>query len=274
MIEIPEAANLCRQILETCGGRPIARVTAGLNPHKLAWFYGDQKTYGSLLEGQSIKAAAPAGSLVRLETDDAVILFAEGVNLRYHASAAGIPAKHQFLLEFASGSALSASVQMYGGMGAFREGQLDNPYYRVAREKPSPLANAFDRAWFDALAAAPGMDKLSLKAFLATEQRIPGLGNGCLQDILFAAGFLPMRKLGSLDTAQRGKLFEAVKGVLSEMTARGGRDTEKDFLRQPGGYRTTLSAATAGKPCPRCGATVEKKAYMGGSVYFCPRCQA
>jgi hypothetical protein len=29
--------------------------------------------------------------------------------------------------------------------------------------------------------------KLSLKALLATEQRIPGLGNGVLQDILFKA---------------------------------------------------------------------------------------
>jgi formamidopyrimidine-DNA glycosylase len=39
---------------------------------------------------------------------------------------------------------------------------------------------------------------LSAKAFLATEQRIPGLGNGVLQDILFTAGIHPKRKMAAI----------------------------------------------------------------------------
>lgn len=273
MIEIPEAASLCRQILETCGGKPISRVTAGQTPHKLAWFYGDRNQYQGLLAGEAIKTAAPAGSLVRLEAGEAVILFAEGVNLRYHAGPGTIPAKHQFLLEFADGSALSGAVQMYGGMGVFIEGQLDNPYYRVAREKPSPLDAAFDRTWFDGLTATGGMEKLSLKAFLATEQRVPGLGNGVLQDILFAAGFHPKRKLSGLDTGLLDRLYSAIKDVLADMTKAGGRDTERDLFGRPGGYGVRLCAATVGKPCPKCGQAIVKQAYLGGSVYFCPGCQ-
>ncbi|MCQ4762422.1 hypothetical protein NE555_17590, partial [Alistipes onderdonkii] len=41
----------------------------------------------------------------------------------------------------------------------------------------SPLGDGFDAAYFDRLVAG-AKPNLSAKAFLATEQRIPGLGNG------------------------------------------------------------------------------------------------
>ena len=40
-----------------------------------------------------------------------------------------------------------------------------------------------------------------------------------------------------------------------------------------GGYGVKLSAKTLNHPCPRCGGTIERKAYMGGNVYYCPVCQ-
>lgn len=69
------------------------------------------------------------------------------------------------------------------------------------------------------------------------------------------------------------RLYGAVRDVLSAMTDLGGRDTEKDLFGNPGGYVTKLSRNTVGKPCPVCGETIEKGPYMGGAVYWCPRCQ-
>jgi formamidopyrimidine-DNA glycosylase len=120
----------------------------------------------------------------------------------------------------------------------------------------------------------PEAQKLSLKALLATEQRIPGLGNGVLQDILFNAGMHPRKKAGTLSEKERGILFDSLKKTLSEMTAGGGRNTELDLFGRPGGYRTILSKNTAGKPCPVCGAVIKKEAYLGGSIYYCENCQA
>lgn len=53
--------------------------------------------------------------------------------------------------------------------------------------------------------------KLSVKAVLATEQRIPGLGNGVLQDILFNAKINPKRKIGSLADFEKSSLLQAIK---------------------------------------------------------------
>jgi formamidopyrimidine-DNA glycosylase len=53
-----------------------------------------------------------------------------------------------------------------------------------------------------------------------------------------------------------------------------GRDTELDLDGAPGGYATIMSRKNVGKPYPSCGNAIEKAACMGGSVYFCPACQA
>ena len=160
---------------------------------------------------------------------------------------------------------------MYGGINAF-PGKSDNPYYQGARTKCSPLEERFDAGYFSRLWAA-SKQNLSAKAFLATEQRIPGLGNGVLQDILFRAGIHPKRKLATLGDADAERLFRTLKSVLREMTDRGGRDTEKDLFGKPGGYAVQLSRNTCAEPCPVCGGPIVKEAYLGGAVYYCPCCQ-
>jgi formamidopyrimidine-DNA glycosylase len=177
------------------------------------------------------------------------------------------------LIEFEDATAISASVQMYGGLWCFREGEFHNPYYDAARSKPSPLSDEFDRAYFDRLITSADVQKLSTKAFMATEQRIPGLGNGVLQDILYKARIHPKRRVETLTEDERETIFYSVKSTLKEMTTQGGRDTMRDLFGKPGGYRTRLSQTSIDKPCPVCGGTIVKQAYMGGSVYFCTGCQ-
>lgn len=272
MLELPESHAMSRQITDTLKGKTIARAKANASPHGFAWFFGDPMLYDGMLCGHTLGEARPVGGQVEIDAEGVKLLFGDGVNLRYFAPSAKLPAKHQLLLTFDDSSALAASVQMYGGLWAFPEGTNENPYYLVALEKPSPLTDAFDAAYFHSLieSASP---KLSVKAFLATEQRIPGLGNGVLQDILFLAGLHPARPLHTVERAQRESLYFHVKDTLAQMAREGGRDTEKDLFGKPGGYRTLLSRKTWQYPCPKCGGAIERKAYLGGNVYFCARCQ-
>jgi formamidopyrimidine-DNA glycosylase len=274
MIELPEALNIAGQLNKAISGKRIAGVTAAQTPHKLAWYYGEKAKYAALLIGRTIGRAAAVGGLVEIAAGETRILLGEGVGIRFHGPGESRPAKHQLLIDFKDCSALSAAVQMYGGMGAFLEGKLDNPYYKVAKEKPSPFSPAFDRDYFDRLISVPEAQKLSLKALLATEQRIPGLGNGVLQDILFNAGMHPKKKTGTLSAKDRKVLFDSVKKTLAAMAAEGGRDTESDLFGRPGGYKTVLSKNTVNKPCPVCGTVIKKEAYMGGSIYYCTGCQS
>ena len=273
MIELPEAVTLARQLDTSVRGERVTGVIAGGTPHKMAWFHDDPRAYPGLLGGTTLGPARQRGGYVEIDMDDARLLVAEGVALRLHAAGAPRPDKHQLLLELAGGSALSASVQMYGGVWAFRAGTFDNAYYRAACTAPSPLTPAFDREHWHRLLAAPKAQKGSVKGLLATEQRIPGLGNGVLQDILLAARLHPRRKVGSLNDDERGALYDAITSTLAQMAERGGRDTERDLYGRPGGYRTKLSRNTAGGPCAACGSVIVKETYMGGAIYVCPGCQ-
>jgi formamidopyrimidine-DNA glycosylase len=167
MIELPEAINLAKQINDTISGKQIKSVTVAHTPHKLAWYYGDKAKYSGILIGKTIGKANPYGSLVEIKAENANILLGEGAGIRFHSKNEPRPAKHQLLIEFEDGSAISASVQMYGGMGAFLDGELDNKYYLVAKQIPSPLSPSFNTVYFDRIISVPEVQKLSLKALLA-----------------------------------------------------------------------------------------------------------
>lgn len=197
--------------------------------------------------------------------------------IKYHAPGEKLPAKHQLWLEFEdfSGdgtSSMTCTVQMWGAMFCYKAGTEFQPNEYKLNKSPTPLMDEFNRAYFEMLFSETPQN-LSAKAFLATEQRIPGLGNGVLQDILFNAKINPRTKLEKLTDAEIENLYKSVRETLFAMVAQGGRDTEKDLFGCPGGYKTILSANTIADPCPVCGDKIIREAYMGGNIYYCPTCQ-
>lgn len=274
MLEIPEAIVIGRQAAETLKGKRIESVIANHSPHKFAWFYGDPDEYESRLKGHTIDSAAAFGCMVEIAAGPMRIVLAEGTSPRYYRPGEKLPAKHQFLAMFDDGSSLVGSAQMYGAVWAFPAEQFENPYYLGAKRKPSPLTDEFDYAHYESLLEGQKLGSLSVKAFLATEQRIPGLGNGVLQDILWTARIHPKRKVSTLSDGELHTLFDSMKSVLNKMVAQGGRDTERDLFGIPGGYKTILSRNTVDSPCPVCGTIIKKAAYLGGSIYYCEECQS
>lgn len=275
MLEIPEAITIAKQLEKELKGKRVENVTAGYSPHKFAWLIDGGVHYHSLMDSQIILQASATGGMVEVKVGDATLVFSDGVSLRFFNPGELLPEKHQLLLTFDDLSHLVATVQMYGGLYCYHTGDsFDNIYYKVAREKPSPLSDAFDMTYFWELVKPESVQKLSAKAFLATKQRIPGLGNGVLQDILWHARIHPKRKVSTLSEKAIEQLHQSIREVLQEMVRLGGRDTEKDLYGKVGGYETVMSSKKAGGYCPACGGSIIKETYMGGSVYYCPTCQS
>lgn len=273
MIELPEAKVLSKQLSKELTGKEIVEVIAAQNPHKFAWYSGDPALYDGYLSHKQIEGAISYGGQVELQAGDMALVFSDGVNLRFNTKNDPLPGKHQLLLKFNDETSLSATISMYGGLLCTPKGKNDNQYYLIAKEKPSPLSESFTLDYFFRL-FIPKDQKLSLKAFLATNQRIPGLGNGVLQDILFNAGFYPKKKVDSLNVNDKNGLYVSLINTLSTMMELGGRDTEKDIYGNPGGYTSILSKNTLTSPCKRCGSQIIKEAYLGGSIYYCSGCQS
>ncbi|MCD4712636.1 MAG: endonuclease VIII [Clostridiales bacterium] len=272
MLEIPEAYVISEQLRKEIVGAKVVSVTANTSPHKLTWYYENPDSYESRLVGHVVTDVKPLNGQVQIELENMRIALSDGVNIRVFSSGDKLPTKHQLLITFDHGKTVIFSVQMYGGIMAFESGENQNPYYLVAMQKPSPLTEAFDLNYFKSMVNHESRNP-TLKAFLATEQRFPGIGNGVLQDILFNAGMHPKRKLNNLSEQDIENLYLSIKNTLDEMVERGGRDTEKDIYGESGRYLTKLSKNTHNQPCHRCGEPIRKESYMGGSIYYCVNCQ-
>lgn len=275
MIELPEAVTYAKQLNEQVAGKIVDRVCPPSSPHKFCWFNGDVQNYHGILAGREVKGARAFGIYAEMvfgETRDNVCLnFNDGVNVRLLGPGVKRPDRYQLLVDFTDGYSLVFSVAMYGSI-ICHKGDYDSEYYVKSRDSLSPVSEAFDLEYF--LGLMKGLKpSVSTKAFLATEQRIPGLGNGCLQDILFDCGLHPKKKLSLMSLEEKERMFVSVKSVIKDMAEKGGRDTEKDLFGNDGSYSTKMSRKTQNLPCPVCGGKIVKEAYLGGAVYYCPVCQ-
>lgn len=276
MIEAPEALHLCEQLNNTVMGKRITNVFTQFTPHKFAWFSGSPEDYTEWLTGKSIDHARSQGGMVEMTIGDKVLVLTDGVNLRYYEPGAKLPVKHQLLIGFEDESCLIASVRMYGGLMCYDKDATDgkpSDYYLIAKSKPQVMTNEFNKEYFLGLINAESAQKKSAKAFLATEQTIPGLGNGVLQDILYHTHIHPKKKIALLTDKEKDNLFYQIKETLNDIYRQGGRNTETDLFGVNGNYVASLSKDTAGEACPRCGETIVKENYLGGSIYYCRGCQ-
>ncbi|MCU0503867.1 MAG: endonuclease VIII, partial [Anaerolineae bacterium] len=161
----------------------------------------------------------------------------------------------------------------WGAAMLFHDSEVpDHPW--VGKPGVSPLSDAFTYEYFEGrFGELKENDPSSVKFFVISKPGVWGVGNGCLQDILFRARIHPRRRALDLREGERRALHAALRDTLGQMVAQGGRDGEIDLYGQPGGYQRILSSETAGKPCPECGTPIEKISYLGGASYFCPKCQ-
>ncbi len=275
MIELPEATTIARQMSAELKGKRVAAGSRGNAPHKFAFYSAPAEEYAAILRGKTIGDVTVNGWLILAALDPgyALVLGCGGERIVYHRSAASLPKRYQLLLQFTDGTCLSVTVQGWGAALLLR--QADVPGHRfVNLEKPSPLSAAFTADYFLGLfAGLERCDPASVKYFMISRPGILGMGNGCLQDILWQAGIHPRRRAAELSEVEQRRLYAAIRESLHAMVEAGGRDGDVDLHGRPGGYRRILHSKAVGQPCPRCRAPIQKASYLGGAIYFCPTCQ-
>jgi formamidopyrimidine-DNA glycosylase len=275
MIELPEALVIARQMSEELRGKRIASGVRGNAPHKFAFYSRSPEEYAKILKGKTMGGATGHGSaiLAAVEPDYVFGLGVGGERILFHQDESTLPKKHQLLLHFEDGTYLTITVQGWGAAWLLHHSEVaDHPH--LGKQGVSPLSDAFTweyfRGLFETLTAE---DSRSAKYFIISEPGIWGVGNGCLQDILFRARIHPRRRAVDIVGRERRALYHAIRETLQQMVDLSGRDSEYDLYGRPGGYRRILDSKSVGQPCPECGMPIEKSQYLGGAVYFCPGCQ-
>lgn len=273
MIEHPEAVTIAGQMAETLVGKRIESAMRGNTPHKWAFYSRPAEEYAAILEGKRITGAEASGSLILLRAGAGhrIVLGGGGERILYHASADTVPEKHQLLLSFRDGTFLSVKVQGWGSCQLFTAQELKKRFGRSL----SPTEEGFTRDYFMGLfdTLKPD-DARSVKYFLISEPGVRGIGNGYLQDILFRARIHPRTRAVDLSATQRRALHKAVSDTIRRAVRLRGRTDEYDLFGERGGYARILDSSAAGQPCPKCDqVAIVKDSFLGGAIYFCPKCQ-
>ena len=273
MIELPEAYTISQDLKKELPSKEIVDVRGNFTDHKFTFYYGLPQEYRDLLVGRTVTGIKERNFYVEIEVGSYRILFRDGANIRYYSAGAQEPKKSKLLLEFNDGSFLNTTVNMYACIAVFDSRQeMENIYYNLELTRIGAKDAAFTYGYFEGL-VDERTAKLSAKAFLATEQRILGIGNGVVQDILFNARISPRTKIRDLSGQQFKSLYKAITDTLDQMIAGRGRDTETDIYGESGRYVTIMSNKHYKSGCPACKAPIRKESYLGGSVYYCPHCQ-
>ncbi len=270
MLELPEVLTLSRQLHKELRGKTIASAGPGNSPHKFAFIKPSPEALAKVLARKKVDVVTGEGKCIFFELKPrAVFSIAEmDGRILFHAKGALLPPKYQLLLSFTDGTALTATVGLWAffGVGTERVSAALNQADMI-----DPLGAAFTLARLDQLFAEYPKPTHPIKAFLINRPRLRGFGNGYMQEMLLRAGILPTRKVASIDREEKRRLHRAIRNVLSEATRLGGRADSCDIYGEPGRYKKALGAKV--KSCTLCGMAIERKSFLGGATYYCPRCQ-
>ncbi|HEX9302475.1 MAG TPA: zinc finger domain-containing protein, partial [Casimicrobiaceae bacterium] len=93
-------------------------------------------------------------------------------------------------------------------------------------------------------------------------------------EILHRARLSPLALTGKLDDSDVTRLLEAAQAVLTEWTERLRVQTGDAFPEGVTAFRPEMAVhGRYGKPCPVCGAPVQRIVYAENECNYCARCQ-
>jgi formamidopyrimidine-DNA glycosylase len=114
----------------------------------------------------------------------------------------------------------------------------------------------------------------TLKRQLTDPHVFSGIGNAYSDEILHAAQLSPVTLTQSLTDDEIARLFDAVRDVLRDWTARLQQEAGDAFPEKVTAFRPGMAVhGRYGKPCPRCGAPVQRIVYARNEANYCAACQ-
>jgi formamidopyrimidine-DNA glycosylase len=114
----------------------------------------------------------------------------------------------------------------------------------------------------------------TLKRALTDPRLIAGIGNAYSDEILHRARLSPIALTGKLKPDEWARLFDATRAVLAEWLERLQSQARDTFPERVTAFRPEMAVhGRFGKPCPVCGAPVQRIVYAENECNYCARCQ-
>lgn len=183
-----------------------------------------------------------------------------------------LPGKHtRVILKFSDDACLLFNdLRRFGYMQIVGEKELEDVLKNYGIE---PLTKKFSLENFT---EALDRRKISVKAVLLNQKIIAGIGNIYADEILFAAGIKPDRKVDSLSKKEILTIHNSAQKIIKQAIKYRGT-TFNDYVDSDGNSGNFVKHlkvyGRAGKKCVRCGGIIKKIKLVGRGTHYCPDCQ-
>jgi formamidopyrimidine-DNA glycosylase len=265
--ELPDVVVYLEALAPRILGQPLGRFRVG-NPFIVRTIEPPPAEF----EGRRITALRRMGKRLVLgfEGDRFLVLHLMiAGRLRWRDRGAAIPGKAGLAaFDFPSGTLLlteagakrQASIHLVRGAAALAE--FDRGGLEVLDSDLASFAERLTR------------DNHTLKRTLTDPTIFSGIGNAYSDEILHAARLSPMRQTRQLSDAEIARLHVAVIQTLESWIERTRDEVGEGFPEKVTAFRPGMAVhGRFGKPCPTCGAPVQRIVYAHNECNYCATCQ-
>jgi formamidopyrimidine-DNA glycosylase len=224
------------------------------------------------VEGKTVRELARIGKRIAVGFDDDLWLVLHLMiagRLHWKPPGAGIASKVNLAaFDFADGTLMLTEA-----------GSKHRASLHVVRGRE--FLQQHDPGGLDVFAASPvafeavlRRENHTLKRTLTDPRVFDGIGNAYSDEILHRARLSPFLLTQKLPSDDARRLFDATRGVLQEWIDRLRHQAGDGFPEKVTAFRPEMAVhGKFGKPCPVCGAPVQRVRYADNETNYCPGCQ-
>jgi formamidopyrimidine-DNA glycosylase len=267
MPELPDIALYLDALHPRVVGQRLERVRIG-NPFVV-------RTHDppiGAVEGRTLEGLRRLGKRIVFAFDDdlfVVIHLMIAGRLRWRERGTAIPGKVGLAaFDFASGTLLFTEA------GSRRQASIHVVAGEAGLEEHNRGGLEVLEADLPAFAERLIAENHTLKRALTDPHVFSGIGNAYSDEILHAARLSPMKLTSNLRDEEVRRLYDATQHTLLAWIDRLRDDAKGEFPEKVTAFREGMAVhGRYGKPCPRCGAPVQRIVYARNESNYCATCQ-
>ena len=158
--------------------------------------------------------------------------------------------------------------------GSKRRASLHVVQGREALEKMNPGGAEVLKLKADEFASILRSENHTLKRALTDPRLFAGIGNAYSDEILHRARLSPVALTSQLKPGEVNRLFAATRSTLEEWIEILRRKAQGGIPEKVTAFHPEMAVhGRYGKPCPACGAPVQRIVYAENETNYCARCQ-